>query len=490
MTTTSLAARLAAVCGDLTTELENGYAARADAIRRRLHGPLRIAITGRVKAGKSTLVNAMVGERLAPTDTGELTRIVSWYRYSPSYSVQGHTADGKVIALPFRKGDAAVEIDPGPGAQDLERLEIGWPSSKLSTATLIDTPGLGSLDPGISSRTRSLLALDDPGPSQVDAVVYLMRHAHAEDANFLEGFRDAGLPFCSPVNTIAILSRADEIGGGRPESMESAARIAARYARDERIRSLAGTVLAVAGLLAETGTTLEESEFSAIRQVASLGAGVDDLLLSVDRFRNPEANPLSAEWRERLLSRLGLYGLRYAVRLVHHGEVSSAQELATRLQGRSGLFELRELLASNFTSRSHQLVARSALIELRALARDLRASGQAAAGRLERLVEEIEASAHELAELELLHQVAIGDVRFTEREREEVERLTGSGGFAGRLGLDPDASRDAQRTATLDAISRWRERAGNPLTDRETARACETMSRSYEGIYAELNHGG
>ena len=41
----------------------------ADAVTR-LSGPLRLAIAGRVKAGKSTLLNALVGEELAPTDAG------------------------------------------------------------------------------------------------------------------------------------------------------------------------------------------------------------------------------------------------------------------------------------------------------------------------------------------------------------------------------------------------------------------------------------
>ena len=39
--------------------------------RNRLHGPLRLAIAGKVKAGKSTLLNALLGEEIAPTDAGE-----------------------------------------------------------------------------------------------------------------------------------------------------------------------------------------------------------------------------------------------------------------------------------------------------------------------------------------------------------------------------------------------------------------------------------
>ena len=65
------------------------------AIRARLAEPLRVAIAGKVKAGKSTLLNALVGELLAPTDTGECTKIVTWYRDGHTYQVLLHPTDGR-----------------------------------------------------------------------------------------------------------------------------------------------------------------------------------------------------------------------------------------------------------------------------------------------------------------------------------------------------------------------------------------------------------
>ena len=76
--------------------------------RRRIDEPLRVAIAGKVKAGKSTLLNALVGEELAATDAGECTRIVTWYADGPTYAVTAHLVDGSAEPRPFTRRDGAV----------------------------------------------------------------------------------------------------------------------------------------------------------------------------------------------------------------------------------------------------------------------------------------------------------------------------------------------------------------------------------------------
>lgn len=62
----------------------------------RLDQPLRIAVSGRVKSGKSTLINALVGQRLAPSDAEESTQVSTLYRYGPEPKITVHTPHGTV----------------------------------------------------------------------------------------------------------------------------------------------------------------------------------------------------------------------------------------------------------------------------------------------------------------------------------------------------------------------------------------------------------
>jgi ribosome biogenesis GTPase A len=97
-------------------------------LERRLREPLRLAIAGMVKAGKSTLLNALLGEQIAPTDAGECTRIVTWYRYSTTPTITLHTHDGQTRRMPVRRqqGRLVMELGDVP-VEDVEWIDVGWP---------------------------------------------------------------------------------------------------------------------------------------------------------------------------------------------------------------------------------------------------------------------------------------------------------------------------------------------------------------------------
>jgi len=463
-----------------------GAADRLAELAERLDEPLRVAVAGRVKAGKSTLLNALVGERLAPTDAGECTRIVTWYRDGHTYRVVAHPVDGEPRQLRFHREEDALEIDlAGLAPEQVSQLDVTWPSQALRTATLIDTPGIGSLS-GVAHRAWDLLVPEDE-ETPADAVLYLMRHLHGNDLEFLRAFHDTEVSQPNPVNAIGVLSRADEIGVGRLDAMGSARRIAGRMATDPNVRRVVQTVVPVAGLLAETATTLTETEVAQLRKVAALAVReAEGLLLSADRFGRllPELGLTSIE-REGLLDRFGLFGIRLATTLLRRGVASTATDLAEQLAERSGVGELREVLGSLFFERREVLKSRSALLALDALtATSPRPGSELVAAE----VEEIVSSAHPFRELRVLSSVRAGWVTGKPEVVAELERLIGGAGGAPhiRLRLEPEAEPPAVRAAAADALGRWQRRAENPLTSHELAVAARVAIRSCEGMLAEL----
>jgi hypothetical protein len=455
----------------------------------RFEEPLRVAIAGKVKAGKSTLLNALVGEEIAPTDAGECTRIVTWYLDAQIPKVTMFPRDTPPRQLTISRASGALKFDlQGTRVEDVDKLEVQWPSQSLRTHTLIDTPGIASLSSDTSARAGAFLTPDD-SPSQADAVIYLMRHLHATDVRFLESFFDQGVAKATPINTIGVLSRADEIGVGRLDALSSARRIARRYRADEKIRGLCQTVVAVAGLLAQTGRTMRQDEFAALTALAGLPrADLDGMLLSVDRFSRTDlpdgaAGP-DSDARARLMERFGLFGVRLSTTLIRQG-VTDPNAIASELVKRSGLDELRSVLTTQFSERRDLLKARSALLAVDLV---LTREPRPAAAPLVAEVERILAGAHEFAELRLLSTLRSGAIRMPTEALQEAERLLGGdgGSAAARLGLEPDAGPDELWSAALDAVARWQRRAESPMSGRAVSDMARLVVRSCEGILAGL----
>lgn len=479
-----LNARIAALADRARASATGPEAAAAlTAVVERLEGPVRLAISGKVKAGKSTLLNALIGENLAPTDAGERTRIVTWYRYSTRPYASIFPSGGEPRETTYVRGEDSLDVDLGGlDADMIDHLEIGWPTRRLEDLILIDTPGIASIRRDVSARTHRALSAEEGRVPVADAVLYLLRHTHSADLRFLEAFHVDEVAHGTPVNSVGVLSRADEIGSARLDAMDVAERVARRYQVDHRLHRLCPVVVPVNGLLGHAAATLREDEYAAVVALARAPQEVaDELLLTADRFATRQHGSVSAEQRSKLLDRLGLYGVRLSVELVRTGAVSTSPELSRRLADVCGLDRLRVVVVSQFDARARVLKARSAIAALR---HSFQRGDCADASDLLQQLEEITAGAHEFEEIRILLELRGGELSLNAERSAELDQLMGGSGHdtCARLGLPEDASDAEVRRTAVAALEKWQGVERHPLSNRVTQIAARAATRTLEGL--------
>lgn len=447
----------------------------------RLARPPRIAIAGGWRSGKSTLANAILGEEFGPVELADGRPVFTWYEDAPSPCIATYAPTGARQELAVTRTARGVRVELPDSAEEVVDVVVGGRSRLLRHMTVIDTPPLqpGASEEGRSSGAERILRA-------ADAVLYLTPEVRGSDLWFLRQAQEGMVAAAAPINLLLVLSRADEVGGGRPDALLAARQVARHQRRNPRVSPLCVNVIAVSGLVALAGRLLTDADFSALAALAAAPrADIEPYLLSADRFVSAASLRVAAEVRRRLLERLGFCGVRLAMTLIRVAGCDSRAKLSAELVRRSGLPELREAVGRCFVDRAEVVRARSALLSVE---RILRAEPRPGSGELFARLERIVAGAHEFRELRLLAALHSAEVSFDAELAGEAQRLLGGGGTGvhARLGVELDSGVDELWARGLDALARWRGLAEDPLFDRAQRRAARVVARSCEGILAEL----
>lgn len=135
-------------------------------IRKYKDSPFTIVVAGDFKRGKSTLINALLGEEVVTTDV--TTETVTLNRIS--YGLPGNEgilAGGRCVRLSNedlkRENLEKLMIELG---EPIQRLELKRPCELLKKITIIDTPGTGDAMKDFSPLVKDSLI-------QADAVIYV-----------------------------------------------------------------------------------------------------------------------------------------------------------------------------------------------------------------------------------------------------------------------------------------------------------------------------
>lgn len=448
--------------------------------RERFEEPLRIGVAGPGGVGKSTLVNALVGEEIAPVGVAG-RQAVTWFQDAAEARATVYPPHGQAGEVPVAKVDSKMRVDLSEWRADqIGQVVVDLPTRALRDMVLVDYPALDT-----DGATDAL----DRITRQTDAVLYVGRHGDRTELARLQAAQDNPVARAAPVNLILVLGRADEIGGGRIDALSSAKQIARRYRSDVGVRGACQDVIAMAGLIAQAGRTLRDDEFAALARLAKVDRSeLDDALRSADRFTGKDIKiGLDQRARRELFDRFGLFGLRLTITLLRRG-YDSQLTLSAQLVQRSGLRELRESIGQFFVDRREVLKARSALLGLDTT---LRAEPRPEARRLALDLERALAGAHEFSELRLLATLRAGRLKLPEELAEEAHRLIGGQGIApaARLDVAEDTPGQELYRAIFDALTRWRRQAENPLLSADQRRAARVVVRSCEGMLADLHRG-
>ncbi len=108
--------------------------------------PLQVAVLGVFSAGKSSLVNAILGAEILPTGVVPVTATLTVIRWGPEPSIQVVFRDGerRTLALEELATFADQRQEHDEGAPEVDRVVVEYPSELLKRITLYDTPGFNS----------------------------------------------------------------------------------------------------------------------------------------------------------------------------------------------------------------------------------------------------------------------------------------------------------------------------------------------------------
>ncbi|WP_026421885.1 dynamin family protein [Actinokineospora inagensis] len=488
-------------------------------VSTRLREPLRLAVAGQIKRGKSTLVNALIGERVVLTGGLELTFTVNELRYAAEPVARIHYKDGRPshsvppadLAAWTARDDSRVDL-----LSQVRLVELGLPIPLLNDFHLLDTPGLGSRHGTDSANTMDLLGIDDPRERQVvadalaavgrsavdvhedsssaveraDAVLYVFSRAvNTHDQSIVTGFLDGVL---SPFKTFGVVSQCDRFWAREVrkdylehDPMADGRALSAEFLRDPRLRPLFYTIIPVAAQLAVGSVCLTEQHFTWLADMArrDLAEVVDAIVWGLPFDESVVGLP-NDHCRE-LVALLGQWGLALAVRYLRDGE--SPNQVRSRLLGHSGVPELREIVIRHFGARSAVLKLHQGINEVEREIARLRANpahGAAEVNEVAAQVRGLRRSVPGLLELELLAPHYNGELDLGERDAAELLRLTGENGrsLAARVGVPADAAPRAIEEAARAKAIRWAVHEQDPLLDRTTVEVASGMRKLYERI--------
>jgi signal recognition particle receptor subunit beta len=192
---------------DVAESLEDGGAAEAARALddKLLENRFNVVVFGEFKRGKTTFVNALLGEEMLPAAVVPLTSIVTAVTWGEEVRARISYEGGREEEVPPRELGRYVTERDNPGNHlGVRRAILSYPSDDLRDGVfLVDTPGVGSVYRHNTEAAREFLP-------QADAAIFLVSAdppISDTEREFLEEIRDEA------ARTFFVLNKIDYLTG-------------------------------------------------------------------------------------------------------------------------------------------------------------------------------------------------------------------------------------------------------------------------------------
>ena len=320
--------------------------------------PFNVAVFGRMKTGKSSLINALLGKNLAITGVEETTATINVISRAEDPSMRDkftvHWNDRPPETFPLKRLDTDWS---GKSQEVVEKvaktafIQLYSDDPALALHEIIDTPGTDSV---VSDHERVAQAFLDPTVQEgrkADALVYVFGiNGRESDESNLKNFREGCLPSSCPYNSVGVLHKWDftywNSGGDWTEIQSKVERL------KDQMSSVVADIIPVSAPIATVAARADDSDFAAILDLIGEKKAVTIKELPSEVAEWDEDFEWHTLWKRFDRDRFGDFPLvsfcvcvREAILL---GAGATPEALRTRLCELGGLDRLRSFLDRNF----------------------------------------------------------------------------------------------------------------------------------------------
>lgn len=499
------AARLCSDCPEASSLLES-----INEMKNRLNTPLRVAVVGVMKAGKSTFMNALMNKNILDTGELETTYTVGWFRYAETPSLTICFRDGSTQDEPFENlQEWTVRTSANEKLNDVKYVIIYYPSEALRHMEFIDTPGLNSIYGTDAQNTLDFLSIKGSEDtlseaSNADAVIYAFsRSTSGFDKEILESFHSGGKNMSTPINSVGILTKADISGiwdiFEEQTPVESAKIVSETIMNNSDIKKQLFSVFPVCAKAIDGYFKLDDEDWLALKRIAQYDLqNLKDNLYDAHMFATSNDSEMElfgpVRIRKKLIQILGQYGILEIVRQLQNNK--SEIEIGEILQEKCGISSIQKIINSHFGNRTFLIKSQYILNYFGSVLSNIKKASLynskifCICSQIEEELDELLISHQTLNELKILQMYYNGQLNFDdEQEQYDFLRITGEFGRSAekRLGVDNGSSISQLKERAKEKVEFWHSKSGDFMRSNNYVTAATIIARSYEQMYYHLS---